>query len=323
MFRFADWYFLLFIPLIIYLFFRKKKKDTLKFSSIKILKHGALKKTYKHIIGRALVVLAIILLITALARPQTSEEVGPIKQPGIDISVVLDVSGTMRSVDFEPNRLEVAKKTIEDFVTQRPGDRISLIIFAGTAYTKVPLTLDHNIVRELLQDVSVDSVNKDGTAIGMGISVGLNRLKKSDSSSKVMILVTDGDNNAGSINPDTASNLAKEMGVRIYTVGVGTDRTIIPVQVMGQTDYQRVRGGLNEELLKKISDITDGQYYRAEDSEALSQIFANINELEKTEFEQENFRQYNELAFLLMKIALIILLIGVFLDKYYYIQIPQ
>ncbi|MFW6306665.1 MAG: vWA domain-containing protein [Bacillota bacterium] len=138
-----------------------------------------------------------------------------------------------------------------------------------------------------------------------------------------MILVTDGDNNAGSINPDTASNLAKEMGVRIYTVGVGTDRTIIPVQVMGQTDYQRVRGGLNEELLKKISDITDGQYYRAEDSEALSQIFANINELEKTEFEQENFRQYNELAFLLMKIALIILLIGVFLDKYYYIQIPQ
>ncbi|MFW6306666.1 MAG: vWA domain-containing protein [Bacillota bacterium] len=184
MFRFADWYFLLFIPLIIYLFFRKKKKDTLKFSSIKILKHGALKKTYKHIIGRALVVLAIILLITALARPQTSEEVGPIKQPGIDISVVLDVSGTMRSVDFEPNRLEVAKKTIEDFVTQRPGDRISLIIFAGTAYTKVPLTLDHNIVRELLQDVSVDSVNKDGTAIGMGISVGLNRLKKSDSSSK-------------------------------------------------------------------------------------------------------------------------------------------
>lgn len=322
MIRLANWYFLILIPLILYIFLIRKNKSVLKFSSITLLKREQPKKTIKHKIGKYLILSGLILLVIAMARPQIPQKDGPIDQKGIDIATVLDVSGTMKSVDFEPNRLEVARKTIENFVQERPEDRVSLIIFAGTAYTRVPLTLDHAVVRESLEGITNESVNEDGTAIGMAISVGLNRLKKSESASKIMILVTDGDNNAGEISPETASELAKELGVRIYTIGVGSDRTIIPVQVLGQTQYQQYQGGLNEELLKKIADTTGGQYYRARDSKALEQIFSNINKLEKTQFQQDNFMQYNELAFILIKIALCLLLAGIFLDRYYFIQIP-
>lgn len=322
MIRFANWYFLILVPLIIYIIMKKKKKSVLKFSSIKLLRSQGLKKTVKHKIGKYFIALGLIIAVIAMARPQLTQETGLIDQNGIDIAMVLDVSGSMESVDFKPNRLEVARKTIEDFIQERPQDRISLIIFGGTAYTKVPLTLDHNILRESLDGVTPKSVNQDGTAIGMAISVGLNRLKKSEAASKIMILVTDGDNNAGAINPDTASELAKELGVRIYTIGVGTDKTIIPVQSFGKTLYQQYQGGLNEELLKKIAETTDGQYYRARDSKALSQIFSNINELEKSKFEQDNFKQYTELAFILIKIALVLLLVGIFLDRFYFIHIP-
>jgi Ca-activated chloride channel family protein len=236
--------------------------------------------------------------------------------------MILDVSESMRSVDFDPNRLETARKTIDDFVAQRGSDRISLIVFAGTAYTRVPLTLDHSIVRESLAQVSTESVNRDGTAIGMAISVGLNRLKKSDGLSRVIILLTDGNNNAGEIDPITAAKLAQELGIRIYTVGVGSDVIIFPVNVFGQTQYSRYPGGFDEELLKQIADVTGGQYFRAKDPEALSQIFDIINQLEKTEFNEDNFREYDELAYPLIKAALILLMAGIFTDRYYFVQIP-
>jgi Ca-activated chloride channel family protein len=255
--RFENWYFLFLVPLIIYIFaIRKQKKSYLKFSSVKLLKSSGLKKTFKHKIGRYLITAGLIMATIALARPQLTQEALPINQRGIDIAMVLDVSGTMQSVDITPNRLEAAKKTIQDFIQQRPSDRISLIIFGGTAYTKIPLTLDHNILRESLDEVNFKSVNEEGTAIGMAISVGLNRLKKSDAASKVMILLTDGDNNVGSINPDTAAELSKEMGVKIYTIGVGTDKTMYPVKSFGRTVYQQGEGDLNEELLKKIAETT-------------------------------------------------------------------
>jgi Ca-activated chloride channel family protein len=241
---------------------------------------------------------------------------------GIDIAVLLDVSGSMQSVDFEPNRLEVARETIDNFVAQRPNDRISLIVFAGTAYTRIPLTLDHNIVRESLAGVSFESVNEDGTAIGMAVSVGLNRLKKSDAPSRIMILITDGDNNAGAIDPVTASNLARDLGIRIYTIGVGSDTLILPVQGFGMTQYRQYPGGFDEALLEQIADTTGGQYFKAVDSQALSKIFDTINRLEKTEFQDDNFKEYNELAFPFIAAALILLLIGIVLDKYYFIQIP-
>ncbi|QUH32097.1 VWA domain-containing protein [Vallitalea guaymasensis] len=321
--RLANWYFLLFIPLIIYIFIIKKNKTTLKFSSVKLLKSSGLKKTYKHKISKYMICLSLIILVVALSRPQLTSQPDTIQEKGIDIAMVLDVSGSMESVDFKPNRLEVAKKTIEDFVEERPSDRLALVIFAGTAYTRIPLTLDHNIVKQSLEEITTESVNDNGTAIGMAISVGLNRLKKSDSQSKVMILVTDGENNAGAIKPNTASDLAEELGIKIYTIGVGTDETIYPeVDIFGQTRYKRYEGGLDEELLKGIAEKTGGKYYRARDPQAMSKIFSDINELEKTKFDRDDFVQYKELAFDLIKVALILLLLGIFLDRYFYIQIP-
>lgn len=322
MLRLASWYYLLLIPVIVYLLLIRKRKSALKFSCVKILEHGGMKKTIKHKIGKLVTAAGLILLVIALARPQLMESNAPVQESGIDIAVVLDVSGSMQSVDFEPSRLAVALDTIDNFIRQRPQDRISFVIFAGTAYTRIPLTLDHNIIRESLKEVSTDSVNEDGTAIGMAISVGLNRLKKSDASSKVILLVTDGDNNAGAISPEAATDLAKETGVKIYTIGVGSDKTIIPVKVFGQTRYQQAEGGLNEELLKYIADTTGGQYYRARDPKALTAVFDNINQLEKTEFEQDYFKQYTELAFLFIKMGLLLLLAGIFLDRCYFVQIP-
>jgi len=322
MIQFANWWFLLFIPIVIYLFWALKSKQGLKFSSVKLLRHAGGKKTIKHKIGKNLVLCGMILSIAALARPQTTVRTDYIDRRGIDIAMLLDVSGSMQSVDFQPNRMEVARITVDDFIAQRGSDRISLIVFAGTAYTRVPLTLDHNVVRESLAQVTTESVGTDGTAIGMAISVGLNRLRKSDSASRVMILLTDGDNNAGEIDPLTAGRLAQELGIKIYSIGVGSDVSIFPVQIFGQTHYQQVEEGFNEELLKQISEATGGQYFRAKDPDSLSQIFEAINQLETTEFRDDHFNEYNELAFPLIKAALILLLAGIFLDRYYFVQIP-
>jgi len=300
----------------------RRKNAALNFSSVKMLQASGMKKSIWHLIGKVMICLGLISLATAMARPQRLDEDAPISEQGIDIAMVLDVSGSMESVDFKPNRLAVAVDTINSFIEDRPQDRISFIIFAGTAYTRIPLTLDHELIRQSLGEVSTESVNQDGTAIGMAISVGLNRLKKSDAASRIMVLVTDGDNNAGAINPTTASELAKDMGVKIYTIGVGTDQTIIPVNYFGQIRYQQAEGGLNEELLQEISNTTGGQYYRAKDAESLNQIFDNINQLEKSEFDRDNFRQYTELAFDLIKVALFLLLLGIFFDRFYFVQIP-
>jgi Ca-activated chloride channel family protein len=318
----VNWYFLFLIPVIVYFLIIKKQKASLKFSSVKLLKAGSLKKTIKHKIGRYIIAFSLIIMTVALARPQSTEDIAPLKEKGIDIAMVLDVSGSMQSVDIAPNRLEAARKTIDDFIEKRSGDRISLIIFAGTAYTRIPLTLDHNILRESLQNVSTESVNEEGTAIGMAVSVGINRLKKSTAKSKIIILVTDGDNNAGAINPATAAQIAKDMDIKIYSIGVGTDETILPVNVFGQTKYQRIEGGLNEKLLTEISESTEGKYYRAKDIKVLKQVFNEIDKLEKTSFDNENFKEYRELAFILIPIALLLLLIGIFFDSYYYIRIP-
>ncbi|WBW98253.1 vWA domain-containing protein [Oceanirhabdus sp. W0125-5] len=320
--RFANWYFFLLIPLVVYVFLWKKNKSAIKFSSVKLLMNSGMKKTIKHRIGKYFICAGVILLITALARPQLIDKEVDIKGEGIDIAVVLDISGSMESVDLKPNRLEAAKKTIEDFINERPNDRISLIIFAGSAYTKIPLTLDHNIIKESLVDIDSRYVKEEGTAIGMALSVGLNRLKKSESKSKIIILVTDGDNNAGAINPVTAAKLAKDMDVKIYSIGVGTDTTIMPTLVSGKTIYKKYQGGLNEKLLEDISHETGGKYYRARYEKALSQIFSTINKLEKTEFDNDNFIRYKELGFMFIRLGFILLTVGIFMDRYYYMQIP-
>lgn len=322
MIRFESWWFLPLIPVAAYLLLAAGRKRGLRFSSVKLLKRAGNGKTIKHKIGKMLVVCGVLLALTALARPQTTARDEFARQQGIDIAMLLDVSGSMRSVDFTPDRLGAARKTIDDFVAERAGDRIALIVFAGTAYTRIPLTLDHNVVRESLAEVTTASVNQDGTAVGMAISVGLNRLKKSDAASRIMILVTDGDNNAGTIDPITASGLARELGIRIYTIGIGSDALILPVDVFGQTQYRQYEGGFDEALLMRIAETTGGQYYRAMDPKALTQVFDTINQLEKTAFEDDSFREYNELAFPLIAAALVLLLAGIILDKVYFVQIP-
>jgi Ca-activated chloride channel family protein len=321
--RFANGWLLLLIPAVIFLFWFFRNKRGLQFSSVKLLRSAGKAKTIKHKIGKILIISGLVLSLIALARPQTTQKTDLILQQGIDIVMILDVSGTMQSVDFEPNRLEVARKTIDAFIAERFSDRISLVIFAGAAFTRIPLTLDHNVVRESLAGVSSESVNQDGTAIGMAISVGLNRLKKSDAASRIMIMLTDGDNNAGAIDPLTASNLAQESGIKIYTIGIGSDALILPVQsFFGQTQYQQYPGGFNEDLLRQIADTTGGQYFRAMDPKALQQVFDTINQLEKTEFDDDNYREYNELAFPIIMAALLLLLAGIVLDKYFFVQIP-
>lgn len=319
--RIAYWYFLILIPIVIYFFLRRTKQSSLKFSNVNLLK-GKGKKAYKHKIGRYLILLGSVILILALSRPQIPKGMNPFTEQGIDIAILLDVSGSMESVDFKPNRLEVAKDTIINFIMDRVDDRTALVVFGGNAYTRIPLTLDHEMVINSISDVDVRSVKEKGTAIGMAVSVGMNRLKKSDSASKIMILVTDGDNNVGAIDPMTASQLASDLGIKIYTIGVGTDVTLLPVDYFGVTKLQQVEGGLNEELLKDIADRTGGAYFRAKDPDALSDIFSSINQLEKTDFEYNRFREYTELAYGLMKVGLLLLAIGLFLDRYYYIQIP-
>ena len=323
MIRFAYWWFLLLIPVAIYLFWLLKRKRGLRVSSVQLLQRTGGGKTVKHKIGKALVFSGVVLCLVALARPQTTVRTDFILQRGVDIAMLLDVSGTMQSVDFEPNRLEVARNTIDEFVAGRPSDRVSLVIFAGTAFTRIPLTLDHNVVRESLAAVTSDSINQDGTAIGMAISVGVNRLKKSDAASRIMILVTDGDNNAGAIDPITASNLARELDIRIYTIGVGGDTLIMPVQGFGgRTQYRQYQGGFDEALLKRIAETTGGLYFRAMDEKALEGIFDTINRLEKTEFQDQNYLEYNELAFPFIMAALILLLAGIVLDRFWFVQVP-
>ena len=319
---FASLWVLFFIAPVVWAFIFTRKKGALHFSSVKLLRAASTGKTIKHKIGKYLVLSGLILSLVALARPQTPLT-SDFMQQGIDIAMLLDVSGSMKSVDFEPSRMEVARKTIDDFVKERGGDRISLIVFAGEAFTRIPLTLDLSVVRESLAQVTTDSVGLDGTAIGMAISVGLNRLKKSDAPSRIMILITDGDNNAGDIDPMTASRLAQELGIRIYTIGVGSDYMIMPVQdFFGQTQYQQYPGGFDEALLEDIAAATGGQYFRATDEGALAKIFDTINRLEKTGFEDENFREYNELAFPLIILALLLLMAGIFLDRFRFVQVP-
>lgn len=313
---------LLLIPIILWLIFRPHGRKTMAFSDVRILPEQKMTAKIKMYCGRVFFALGMIAFVVALARPQIVLPQTPSDQEGIDMALLLDVSQSMESVDIEPNRLEVARTTIDNFIDERHQDRLALVVFSGSAYTRIPLTLDHDILKESLQDVNTNSVGEQGTAIGMSISVGMNRLKKSDSSSKVMILVTDGDNNAGSINPMTAAQLAKELGIKIYTIGVGTDQTIIPVQVFGQTTYQTYEGGLDEGLLQDIAEATNGKYYRAKDEKALEQIFDSINTLETTSFEEESFNNYDEAGFLFIKIGLICLLLGILFHRRLFIQIP-
>jgi len=239
---------------------------------------------------------AMVLVVVAIARPQAGAREETRSTHGVDIVVTLDVSGSMRAMDFEPDRLAAARRTVSAFAEGRSSDRIGLVTFAALATTRCPLTLDHAMLQELLDQVSFAPADEDGTALGMGLASATNRLRKSQARSKVVVLVTDGRNNRGQIGPEAAAEAARVLDVRVYTVGVGSEG-LAPVPVDDGrfgTRYVMQELDLDEELLVAIADRTGGQYFRATDPEGLQVIFETIDQLEKSEIESHVRVLYDE-----------------------------
>jgi Ca-activated chloride channel family protein len=239
--------------------------------------------------------LALVALILALARPQSSLSWQNSTTEGIDIIIASDISGSMLAEDFHPNRLEAGKNIAIDFIKNRPDDRIGLVIFSGESFTQCPLTIDHDVLINLYQDIKYGMIN-DGTAIGMGLATAVNRLKDSEAKSKVIILLTDGSNNMGSIPPVTAAEIAKQFGIRVYTVGIGTKGFApYPVQTPFGVQYQRIAVDVDEATLTKIANITGGKYFRATDNETLRKIYNQIDKLEKAKIDVTEYHKKTEL----------------------------
>ncbi len=318
MYKFQDPYFFLLIPLIIYLFFRKNKSSTLTVPSINNIKSYAF-KSKKYLIGKHLIFISCLLMVVGLARPQIVSE-HKIKKEGIDIVVALDLSKSMLQEDFNPNRLEKSKELLSQFISKRTDDRIGLVIFGGDAYTKIPLTFDTNMLKDVIEKINVDDITSNNqTAIGMGVGVAINRLKDSNSKSKVVILMTDGENNSGELSPMDATKLAKNFGIKIYTIGIGSYEKSIP----WFGGVRKIKNNeLDENLLNAMAKETNGQYFRASDEKSFANIFDEINKLEKTEVEKQEFLQREELYFNFVKTSLLFLIVGIFLEFLIFIRIP-
>jgi Ca-activated chloride channel homolog len=236
---------------------------------------------------------------------------------GIDIVLALDISGSMLAEDFQPNRIGAAKEVAQKFVDARTNDRIGLVVFAGQSFTQCPMTLDYRVLKNLLRQIKPGMV-EDGTALGMGIAQGVNRIKESTAKSKVMILLTDGVNNRGEIDPLTAAQLAQTFGIRIYTIGVGTiGEAPYPVQTPFGIRYQNVPVDVDEKSLKSIADMTGGEYFRATTNRALERIYADIDKLEKTRIEVRSYRSYAELFYGWAGIALMLLVLEAVISRTY------
>ncbi|MGH9321713.1 MAG: vWA domain-containing protein [Vicinamibacteria bacterium] len=261
--------------------------------------------------------LAVALLVVALARPQKGAAGEEIVAEGVDIMLVIDISTSMLAEDFRPNnRLHVAKEVVADFIKRRDNDRLGMIVFARHALTKTPLTLDHDILLTQLESVEIGSV-PDGTAIGNAIASGVNRLKGSDAKSRLMILLTDGENTAGEVDPVTASRLAKTFGIKVYTVGVGRGG-LVPFPFRDPlygVVYQNVEIPIDEQNLNQIANTTGGRFFRARDAESLKAVYDEIDTLERTEIEQVQYVRYTELAPRFMTASLLFLVFEVALSR--------
>ncbi len=319
MYNFKIPYILILIPIVTYLFFRKRSQGTIKVPGIQIIKKYS-KGSKKHLLGRIFMYLSTVFMILALARPQLTTEGKVIKKDGIDIAIALDLSKSMEARDFNPNRLEKSKELLNEFVDKRPNDRLSLVVFGGEAYTKVPLTFDHSVLKNMISNITTDDITSNNrTAIGMGLGVALNRLKDSDSKSKVIILMTDGENNSGEMSPIGAAEVAKELGIKVYTIGIGARE--IPVPGFFGTSYIENRE-LDENLLNIIAEKTNGKYFRASDSKEFQNIFNEINNLEKSKIDSRSIYDITEYFEELLKVALVLFLLGIFFEFFRYIRIP-
>ncbi len=291
---------LLVMPLLAFWFWYKRAKlsPELRYPGTEFLARGQgnLLSYLRHLLP-TLRIFAIGLAIVGLARPRTAEEQSKSKDlEGIDIIMALDVSASMLSQDLRPNRLEATKEVASDFINDRPNDRIGLAVYAGESFTQTPLTSDHKVLKNALLELKYGLI-EDGTAIGMGLATAVNRLKESTAKSKVIILLTDGENNRGEIAPLTAAQLAQEFKIRVYTIGVGTKgqaRSPVAYLPNGSFRYGYVPVNIDEKLLKKIADLTGGRYFRATDNKKLEEIYKEIDSLEKTKLQEMKFYTYDE-----------------------------
>lgn len=269
---------------------------------------------------------ALILAIIALARPQAGQKTEEIYNNAIDIMIIMDTSGSMQAVDFKPkNRLDAAKTVAKEFVQGRQFDRIGIVVFAGLAFTQCPLTLDHDSILNFIDQIEIGMTGVDRTAVGSAIATGAERLKKSTGKSKVMILVTDGKNNYGDIDPLTAAQAAAAYDIKIYTIGAGAPGgALFPVDdpVFGRQYVKIPEQELDEDTLAKIAESTGGRYFRATDSQSLKSIFKQINQMEKTEVKALKYTSYTELYFWFLWPALLLLGIEIFVTRFWLVKIP-
>ena len=302
---------LLLIPVMVgwYIWRREKLQGSLRMSAMS----GFLKVKSSYLFlrhyGIVLKSLALFALIVALARPQSALSWQDTTTEGIDIVIATDISGSMLAEDLKPNRLEAGKNIAIDFIKDRPDDRIGLVVFSGESFTQCPLTIDHDVLINLFKDIT-NGMIEDGTAIGMGLATAVNRLKDSEAKSKVIILLTDGSNTSGSIPPATAAEIAKQMNVRVYTVGVGTKGYApYPMKTPFGVQYQQVPVTIDESTLSNIAKITGGQYFRATNNEKLKQIYQQIDKLEKAKIAVTQYHKKTErfLPFALLALVLLLL----------------
>lgn len=272
-----------------------------------------------RILLQAIPYVAYGLLVVALARPVALNQTIQRKAEGIDIVITLDLSGSMKAEDLRPNRFEAAKTVASEFISKRESDRIGLVVFARQSFTLVPPTLDYRLLRQALVDLKLDQI-QDGTAIGMGIATAVNRLKTSTAASKVIILLTDGENNSGEIDPLTAADLAKQFGIRVYTIGVSTEGTApypIDDPVFGRR-YHSIKVDIDEPMLTEIAEKTGGRYFRARDTNTLRAIYNEINTLERSDVDEQIFVDRLDLYWMFLTPAFILFLLHLWAERYLY-----
>jgi Ca-activated chloride channel homolog len=309
-------YLLVIVPAIVAFYILKQQKVTasLRMPGLQSFDHTA--TTFRHYLRHILFALrtvAITLLILVLARPQKTDKFQDVSTEGIDIVLTQDISGSMLARDFRPDRLEAAKNIATEFISGRPYDRIGLVVFSGESFTQCPITTDHAVLINLLREIQSGMI-EDGTAIGMGLATAVNRIKDSKAKSKVIILLTDGVNNRGEIAPATAAGIAKTFGIRVYTIGVGTQGMApYPVQTPYGIQYQDMPVEIDEGILQEIAQTTGGKYFRATDNDKLEQVYKEIDKLEKSKIDVRQFSRKEEkylvpalIAFFLLALEIIV-----------------
>jgi len=320
---------LLLIPYLVwYLMYRKKSEPTMRMSDTFAFRYApkSWRQRLLHV-QPLLRILAFVMLVVAMARPQTQNSWKNKTIEGIDIMLAIDVSTSMLAEDLKPNRLEAAKQVAAEFISGRPDDNIGLSIFAGEAFTQCPMTTDHSSLLNLLQNVRTDIAQRglieDGTAIGMGLANAVSRLKDSKAKSKVVILLTDGSNNRGDISPMTAAEIAKSLGIRVYTVGVGTNKVApYPMVVAGGVQYVNIPVEIDVATLQNIARATDGDFYRATNTRELHSIYKEIDRLEKSKLNVKQFSKKYDVFQPFIAVAVIALLLEILLRITIFRRIP-